>query len=153
MGSKQESFNTTVEAAITDGYVRLQEIRDDLSNTIDAMEERMSNTSRYANYEEIRDALDSNVDEVPDVSGAVGGLKMAYVNDTRARESSTYAVRLDNAIAMLSGALATIDDWLEENSDEDEEDETDEDEGFVEVTEFRETLEGVIDELGGLSFG
>lgn len=140
MGQSGAKFKTTIEAAIIDGYGDLEEIK---SNLEDAMENMNEGTNRYAAYEIAIDVLDA-ANDVPDVPEFLKEIDVVYLKDTRARESKTYAIRTENAVSMLRGAMDASREHIgKEKLEED---------AVGEAEELIEALEGFCDELDELEF-
>lgn len=146
MGNKRQPFNSTVEASVSQFWEDLDGIIDDLDGTLSGMEEKMSGTSRYQAYEDAKQELENFQGDAPDIPDFLSDIKLVYYNDTRARESRTYAVRRDNMCAMLDAATSIIKGQLEDHGDEFTEEQR------TEAKELVEKLEEMHDEVMGISF-
>lgn len=108
-------IKTTVGAAVSDAFLMIQELRDEVSENADNCEGKPSEEA----WRNAADELDGAADSEPDVPAELADLEVSYheqVNKDKRRGPSR-AVRLSNAVAQLQ-AVKDLCDNLEDDEGE-----------------------------------
>lgn len=137
---------TTVSGAISDAYSELQSLRDEMSETADNMQEKMSQTSKYQAVEEARDALDGFCDNEPDVPDGVSVLEVTYIEMVNRRKGRgpSRNTRCSNAVSLLEGVITAINAHAEDLEDGDD--------LKGEIETLADDLQEAVDSAGGVEF-
>lgn len=111
---KYTSVTTTIEGAIADAYSELQELRDEMSEWRDNLEERFSHTDKYSQVSDAADALDQIADDAPEVDGPLGDITVTASHGRKASTKSPYPrwLRRDNATSLMDGAISALEDHI-----------------------------------------
>lgn len=111
---KYTSVTTTIEGAIADAYSELQELRDEMSEWRDNLEERFSHTDKYSQVSDAADALDQIADDAPEVDGPLGDITVTANHGRKASTKSPYPrwLRRDNATSLMDGAISALEDHI-----------------------------------------
>ena len=108
---------STVEAAISDACSLLVELRDEIQEALDNVQgTNLENTSRNQTLGETVSQLDA-ADSEPEVPNSVAGEKVKYPKPRNKRPSR--ADRRDEAVTMLSSAIAAMETFMEMLLDDD----------------------------------
>ena len=142
---KPQAQQTTIAAAVGDAFSAIQELRDEMVESKENMEEKLSHTDKYARIEECIETLESECDNEPDVPESVQELPVTYSEMVPARRGrgTSRATRLSNAIGMLEAARDYAQAWL---------DEEDRGDGASEVESMVQDLENAISSMEGADF-
>lgn len=111
---KYTSVTTTIEGAIADAYSELQELRDEMNEWRDSLEERFSHTDKYSQVSDAADALDQIADDAPEVDGPLGDIPVTASHGRKASTKSPYPrwLRRDNATSLMDGAISALEDHI-----------------------------------------
>jgi predicted RNase H-like nuclease (RuvC/YqgF family) len=114
---KTVSCETTIEAAILDGLMEVESLKDEMCETRDIMEEKFFGTSRFQTISDTADTLE-NVEFSPDVPECLPeDAKVTYYEDKPyGRSSLSRAMRMSNAISMISAGVAGVEAYMEKLS-------------------------------------
>lgn len=118
---KSEKETHAVTSAICDGFMGLQELRDEMREVADNMENgNLGHTDKAQRCQEAADTLESYCDNEPDVPDDFSDLMVeVFIQRNRRKgRSESRAVRCSNACALLSAAADRIREWAEEKQEE-----------------------------------
>lgn len=141
MTYRTETRKTTVSAAIGDAFSEIENLRDEMQETVDNMSDaNMEHLPKYETAEAAVSELASHTD-APDVPDCVAELEVTYseqVNKRKGRGPSR-DVRLSNAQSMLSAVRDAIKVLV--NNDDVEHNEGEADEAGTLVNELDEHVD------------
>lgn len=150
MSYKMEQRDAHIADAVSNGCSALLELGEECREIVDNASEGLANTQRIQTLEETASALEYV--EEPEISDPnIEGLRVKYMESTNKdrRRGCSRAVRRDNAVAMLNGAIAVLEEKIDEWGDNDAP-------GFVAsketAEELRDQLQQIVDEAEGVEF-
>lgn len=149
---KYTQIETTVEGAVAGFFQDVQELRDEMTEWRDNMEEKLSQTDKYSQVSECADALDSVADSEPDIPEELGDVKVTVQHGKKSSKKSPYPrwLRLGNAIAQLDGAVSALEEYIADKLPEGNEPPDDETQEKIDAAEeFKDQLENFKSELDG----
>lgn len=142
----ERTEETTIIGLIETAHSIIEELRDELDDVIQNMEEHFSQTERFSRYQEAKDALD--VCDVVDLSVpgvASDFFNRPYVHTYRAKPKASRSDRLEAANLRLNIARELLDEEIERVSDR-------EDDYAAALYDFVNIVQELLDQTEGVEF-
>jgi hypothetical protein len=131
----------TVADAISSAQSTIEELRDELQSWLDGMPENLQSSSKAEEIQEAIDGLTTFADECEEPPEALQDLECTYTQSPKKRQSRR--IRRDDASSLMSGALAAVQSFIEENPDHDD---------FDDLSEYASNLESWLSAIDDVNF-